>query len=89
LSLAVAGRTHEAKIARLVLTGAGGGDWLVAMDGSGMGSGDADVTLTVDAVDWCRLVGDRIAPTDVRCAVAGDAALVEDLLAAAPAFATL
>jgi uncharacterized protein (TIGR03083 family) len=89
LSLALTGRTHAGRTARLVLTGDGGGDWLVAMDGSGPGTGRPDVTLAADVVDWCLLVGDRLAPADLHCTIDGDAQLSGDLLAAAPALATL
>ncbi len=88
LALAVAGRTHDGCTARLVLTGEGGGEWLVAM-----GAGDAapvpDVTVIADVVDWCRLVGDRVAPADLPHEIDGDDALGRDLVAAAPALATL
>jgi len=89
MSLALAGRTTSGKTARLVLTGDGGGEWLVAMDGTGPGTARADVTVTADAVDWCLLVGDRIAPFELPCSVDGDSALADDLLNAAPALATL
>jgi hypothetical protein len=48
-----------------------------------------DVTLTADVVDWCLVVGERLAPTDLPRRVDGDTALADDLVAAAPAFATL
>lgn len=89
MSLGLVERTRDGKTARLVLTGEGGGEWLVAMDGRGSGVGDPDVTLTANVVDWCLLVGDRIAPSDIAHAVDGDALLAGDLLAAAPALATL
>jgi uncharacterized protein (TIGR03083 family) len=89
LSLALAERSHDGETARLVLTGEGGGEWIVAMDGSGLGTGEPDVTLTADVVDWCLLVGDRLAPSAIPHTVVGDASLAEDLLAAAPALATL
>ena len=58
-----------------------------------MGAGDAaappDVTVTADVVDWCQLVGDRIAPDALLVAVDGDELLGRDLVAAAPALATL
>jgi uncharacterized protein (TIGR03083 family) len=88
-SLDLVGRAREGKTARLVLTGAGGGEWLVAMDGSGPGHDAPDVTVTADTVDWCLLVGDRIAARDLEHRVEGDAELAADLLAAAPALATL
>ena len=48
-----------------------------------------DVTLTADVVDWCRLVGDRVAPDELRYEFDGDGGLARDLVAAAPALATL
>jgi uncharacterized protein (TIGR03083 family) len=88
LALAVSGREHDGKTARLVLTGPGGGDWLVPM-GAGDAAAEPDVTVTADVVDWCRLVGDRVAPAAVRIEVDGDEALARDLVAAAPSLATL
>jgi uncharacterized protein (TIGR03083 family) len=75
--------------ARLVLTGDGGGDWLVPMDARGAVSTEPDVTLTANVVDWCRLVGDRVGRGELVCVVAGDEALADDLVSAAPALATL
>jgi len=88
LALAVAGRTHDDRTARLVLTGDGGGDWVVAM-GSGAADAPPAVTVTADVLDWCRLVGDRISPAELLHAVDGDPDLARDLVAAAPALATL
>jgi uncharacterized protein (TIGR03083 family) len=89
MALVLVDRARPGKTARLVLTGAGGGDWLVAMDGSGPGSGDPDVTVTANVVDWCMLVGDRESPATIAHTIDGDASLADDLLAAAPALATL
>ena len=88
LSLAMADRMRPGKTARLVLTGGGGGSWLVEM-GGGTPSEEPHVTLTADALDWCRLVGARLGPDEIACAVAGDRGLADDLLAAGPALATL
>ena len=71
-----------------MLTGPGGGDWTVAM-GRGEAAIVPDVTLTADAVDWCRVVGDRLAPDELMCVIEGDPELGDDLLAAGPALATL
>jgi uncharacterized protein (TIGR03083 family) len=87
-ALRLVGREHAGSTARIVLTGAGGGDWLVPL-GSGAGGARPDVTMTLDVVDWCLLAGERLAPEDVPQRVDGDASLAADLLAAAPAFATL
>jgi uncharacterized protein (TIGR03083 family) len=89
MALVLVERARPGKTARLVLTGDGGGEWLVAMDGSGPGSGEPDVTLSANVVDWCMLVGDRVSPTTIDHTVDGDRGLADDLLAAAPALATL
>ncbi|HEX5587179.1 MAG TPA: maleylpyruvate isomerase family mycothiol-dependent enzyme [Acidimicrobiia bacterium] len=91
LSLALVGRERRGRTARLVLTGDGGGNWLVAMGGgtSNRDNATVDVTVTADAVDWCRLVGDRLTPDEIVVDVHGDRALADDLLAAAPALASL
>jgi uncharacterized protein (TIGR03083 family) len=88
-SLALVGRVRPGKIARLVLTGDGGGAWAVPMDPGATATGPPHVTLTADVVDWCLLVGDRIAASALPHRVDGDASLAADLLAAAPALATL
>lgn len=90
-ALAVSEREHEGKTARLVLTGPGGGDWLVLM-GSGTDlrpAAEPDVTVTADVVDWCLLVGDRVTAEALRVQVDGDQSLGRDLVTAAPALATL
>jgi uncharacterized protein (TIGR03083 family) len=94
LALAVTGREHDGKTARLVLTGPGGGDWLVPMGAAlrpdaATGAAAPDVTVTAAVLDWCLLVGDRVALDDVLVRIDGDAALGRDLVAAAPALATL
>jgi uncharacterized protein (TIGR03083 family) len=88
LSLALAGLEHPGHTARLVLTGDGGGEWIVAMGGDAAGA-SPDVTVVADAVGWCRLVGDRLAPGDLEVEVDGDPTLADDLLASASALATL
>jgi uncharacterized protein (TIGR03083 family) len=88
LALAVAGRGHDGMTARLVLTGEGGGEWLMAM-GDGAPGAEPDVTVTADVVDWCLLVGDRITAGALRYDVEGDVSLAVDLVTSAPALATL
>jgi uncharacterized protein (TIGR03083 family) len=88
LALAVAGRERDAKTARLVLTGDGGGDWTVAM-GAGEASASPDVTVTADVIEWCMLVGDRIDPAEMHVVIDGDPELGRDLVASASSLATL
>ena len=87
-ALEVAGRAHPEKTARVVLTGDGGGDWLIPL-GFGEAGQTPDVVLTADVVDWCRVVSERMAPEDLPRTVVGDATLADDVAAAASAFATL
>ena len=88
VALDISGHSHGAKTARLVLTGAGGGEWVVPMR-PGQPPGAPDVTVTADVVEWCLLMGDRRAPHELAHVVDGDAALARDLVAAAPALAML
>jgi uncharacterized protein (TIGR03083 family) len=86
------GRAHPGRTARVVLTGAGGGSWLVPMgDGTAAETAEAavDVELEVDVVAWCHRVGERVTTDGIEARVEGDAALARDLLEAASAVATL
>lgn len=75
-------------VARIVLTGAGGGTWLRPLDPAGQVHGrSADVVLVADATDYCRLAANRLTPDTIEVDVEGDEALARDVLAAASAFA--
>jgi uncharacterized protein (TIGR03083 family) len=87
-ALEVAGRAHPGKTGRVVLTGEGGGDWLIPLGFSEVGE-TPDVVLTADVVDWCRCVSERLAPEALARRVEGDPVLADDLAAASSAFATL
>jgi uncharacterized protein (TIGR03083 family) len=87
-ALEIAGRAHPGKTARIVLTGDGGGDWLIPFGFAPVGE-TADVVLTADAIAWCRCVSERLAPEALPREVEGDPALADDLAAASSAFATL
>ena len=88
IALSLRDAERPGKTARLVLTGEGGGDWLISL-GAGDAASVPDVTLTADVVDWCRLVGDRVSPAEMTYVFDGDGELARDLVAAAPALATL
>jgi uncharacterized protein (TIGR03083 family) len=90
-SLEKAGRGHRGKTARVVLTGAGGGDWLIPLGFGDVAEAGAtpDVVLTADVVDWCRCAAERLVPEALPRQVEGDAVLADDLAAASSAFATL
>jgi uncharacterized protein (TIGR03083 family) len=82
------GRARPDRTARVVLTGAGGGEWNVAMD-VGAEPGEPDVTLTLPVADWCRRFSERLNAEELDLLVNGDRGLGEDLIAAAPVFASL
>jgi uncharacterized protein (TIGR03083 family) len=81
-----AGRAAPGRSLRLVLTGPGGGDWLVPLEpGAEVGVPDTEVTL--DVLEFCFVVADRRRPRDMPVGVSGDDRLAGDLLAAASGFA--
>jgi uncharacterized protein (TIGR03083 family) len=66
-------------MARVVLTGSGGGVWDLQL-GAG---GPELVSVVADAVDYCRLAARRVAVDEIDALVEGDARLAERLLTAA------
>jgi uncharacterized protein (TIGR03083 family) len=66
----------------LVLTGAGGGTWDLRLAAAPDDDDDAaDLLLVCDAVDFCRLVADRIDPRELDLHVAGATAHQDGVLA--------
>ena len=89
-ALALAGRARPGHTARVVLTGDGGGSWLIPLEfGEATPTAPPDVTLTTDVVDWCRVAAERLDSAELACTVDGDERLADELLEAASAFATL
>jgi uncharacterized protein (TIGR03083 family) len=88
LAMAVRGTAHAGRTARIVLTGAGGGEWTIAC-GPGQPGPVADVVIRTSAVDWCRRFADRLAADEVPLDVDGDVDLARELVSAANAFAGL
>ena len=84
--VAVTSGSHAAA-ARIVLTGPGGGDWTLSFDGRR--HDDVVVTVTMDAVTYCRLVAERVTPDDCGAIVDGDLELGRRILESASALATL
>ena len=82
------GLTRPGRTARFVLTGAGGGEWNVAM-ASGTEAGEPDVALTLPVADWCRRFSERLSAEDLDVMVSGDRGLGADLIEAASVFASL
>jgi uncharacterized protein (TIGR03083 family) len=71
----------------LVLTGAGGGTWDVALGDRTAGGPAPEVAIVADAVRFCRLVADRIAPAELGASVTGATALASTVLSGAAALA--
>jgi uncharacterized protein (TIGR03083 family) len=87
-ALDASGLARPGRTARIVLTGAGGGDWTLPMN-LGTDAGVPDVTLTLPVVDWCRRFSDRLRVDDLDLLVHGDQQLAADVVAVAPVFAGL
>ena len=68
--------------ARVVLTGAGGGTWVVDRGPAGTG----DLLVVADVVDYCRMASRRLAPDALDTVVEGDRPVADALLAAAQLF---
>lgn len=89
LGMAVLGRAHAGRALRLVLTGPGGGTWVLplALDADGPAEGDADLTVVEDGARFCRIAGKLLDVDAFGGDVDGDATLLADVLAGARAFA--
>jgi hypothetical protein len=87
-ALAASGRTRPGRTAKIVLTGAGGGEWKLPM-APGAEVGEPDVAITLPVVEWCRRFSERLNADDLDLTVQGDRRLAADLVAAAPVFARL
>jgi len=68
-----AGSTQPTDL-HLVLTGAGGGTWDVPVGDLTDPGHPTDLTIVVDAVDFCRLVANRVAPEALDVHTEGDGA---------------
>lgn len=96
-ALSLSGRAHPGRVARVVLTGLGGGTWTVPLAWGEPADADADadtdlepdLELRVDVVAWCRVASERLEPEALAVEAQGDGSLVADLLVAASVFATL
>jgi uncharacterized protein (TIGR03083 family) len=87
-ALRASGRERPGRTARIVLTGAGGGEWVVPMEVGGE-VGEPDVAVTLPVVEWCRRFSERLNADELDLTVRGDRRLATDLVAAAPVFARL
>jgi uncharacterized protein (TIGR03083 family) len=86
LGMLLAGIDGGRRTARIVLTGHGGGAWNQSLQFRGE-AGEPDVTIVADAIDFCRLAAQRIAPGDLDADVEGSIDLAVDVLRGASVFA--
>ncbi|MFI8930891.1 maleylpyruvate isomerase family mycothiol-dependent enzyme [Streptomyces sp. NPDC053474] len=89
LAMRLRGTPLEDRVLRLELTGRSGDTWLLTDPGRSSPGGPPDAHLTLDAVEFCLLTGDRRTPAEAAALarVSGDTTLADEALAAAPAFA--
>jgi uncharacterized protein (TIGR03083 family) len=89
IALAAKGYEFPGSTARIVTTGAGGGDWTIAVTPNEAVVPTPHVVLRVPAIEFCRRFADRLTVDEVPVEIEGDAELARALLDAAPAFAGL
>jgi uncharacterized protein (TIGR03083 family) len=87
--LARCGTTHDGETARLVLTGAGGGDFVIPLSPGGDTSAEPAVTIEAPVREWCMRIADRIAVDDFPMRVTGDATIAREIVSAANSLALL
>jgi uncharacterized protein (TIGR03083 family) len=86
LGLLLAGIDGGPHTARLVLTGLGGGVWNQPLQ-LGAEPGEPSVTVIADALEFCRLAAQRIAPSDLVAEIDGPKDLAINVLRGASVFA--
>jgi hypothetical protein len=77
------GLTRRGRTARIVLTGPGGGTFVVSTGGELPPAGREDALIVTGALDFCRIAGRHLDVDDVAHEVEGDQAFARDLLASA------
>jgi uncharacterized protein (TIGR03083 family) len=87
VGMARAGGSRGPLDLHLVLTGAGGGTWDVALGEREGAAAVPEVAVVADAVTFCRLVANRISPGELRAHVSGPMAGADRVLAGAAALA--
>lgn len=72
---------------RLEIEGAGGGEWLIALDGEAPGREVAHVAL--DGVEFCRLAAGHVSPDEAAAGQVGDRQAIRDVLSATASLSRL
>ena len=86
LGLLLAGIDDSGRTVRMVLTGAGGGEWLQPLT-VGAEPGEPDAIFVADVVDFCRLAAQRLGPDEITHRVEGDHGVGRAVLIGAQVFA--
>jgi uncharacterized protein (TIGR03083 family) len=81
-ALRLAGADRPPRSARLILAGPAGGDWTISPAVRDAAARAPDATVTMDAVEFCYLLGNRRDPDSVPHRVEGDPAVAATLLRA-------
>jgi uncharacterized protein (TIGR03083 family) len=87
VGMTVTGGAASGKTLRLVLTGPGGGTFVRPMAHRESSSGAGDLLIVAAAVDFCRLAGKLLDPSDFVFQAEGDVELVDAVVTGARAFA--
>jgi uncharacterized protein (TIGR03083 family) len=88
-ALAATGRTHPGVSVRVVLAGPGGRAYDVPLAPGEEPAAAPAAVMTADIIEWCQRFSERVEADAFRRTTVGDERLVADLVAAAPAFASL
>lgn len=80
LVLGLLGREHPGKAGVLELSGPGAGTWTVPLSSTSDGQDESIGEVVAEAIDFCRLMAGRLAPSALRCATSGEPGPVTDLL---------
>jgi uncharacterized protein (TIGR03083 family) len=82
-TLGYVGTPYPGRTARLVLTGPGGGTFVVSTGPEPPPAGAEDALIVADALDFCRIAGRHLDVDEVTHEVEGDEEFARDLLASA------
>ncbi|WP_407700873.1 maleylpyruvate isomerase N-terminal domain-containing protein [Streptomyces endophyticus] len=78
------GAGRPARSLRLEVEGAGGGEWLIALDSpAAVGSAGREVAhVALDGVEFCRLAAGHVLPEEAAAGQVGDREAIQDVLSA-------
>ena len=90
IMLSARGVDTEGRRARIVLTGAGGGSYDIALGfADDTGPAEPDVVVELDVVDFCKAIGDRLTADELDYRATGDAELAAGIVGSLSALAVL